>query len=68
MVSKVRNFQIYVDQSAIPTMYGVVCANGEKAARLSTDFREVDRLVRSWNRNKLSMVHFWEAVEDFRHT
>lgn len=66
MLSTVRNFQICVDQSAIPTMYGVSCASGEKAGRLSTDFTEVDRLVRSWNRNGLSTVHFWEAIEDFR--
>lgn len=68
MVSTMRNFQICVDQSAIPTMYGVTCASGEKADRLSTDYTEVERLVRIWNRNALSVVHFWEAIEDFRHS
>ena len=68
MLSTMRNFQICVDQSAVPTMYGVACASGERADHLSTDFMEVDRLVRALNRNKLSTVHFWEAVEDFRHS
>lgn len=66
MLSRMSNFRVCVDQSTVPTMYGVACASGERADRLSTDFAEVDRLVRAWNRSQLSVVHFWEAIEDFR--
>lgn len=59
-------FQVCVDETVTPAMFGVSCASGERAARLSSDFAEVDRLVRACNRNRLSMAHFRDVIEDFR--
>lgn len=60
------NFRVCIDEGSVPTTYGVASRSGERASRLSTDFGEVDKLVRACNRNRLSMEHFWDVVEDFR--
>lgn len=66
MTSRDMNFQVSIDESVVPTMFGIASRNGEKVCRLSTDFAEVEQLVRACNRGGLSMAHFWDVVEDFR--
>lgn len=61
-------YQIYVDESDAPAMFGVVCRDGPMVSRLSTDYAEVERLVDALNRNRLSPEHFWDVIEDFRHS
>ena len=51
-----------------PTMFGVVCRDGPRADGLSSDYAEVERLAAALNRNRLSMEHFWDVIEDFRHS
>ena len=61
-------FEVCVEEGESPIWFGVACRDGEKAPRLSSDYAEVERLVRALNRNRLSPVHFWDVIEDFRHS
>ena len=51
-----------------PAMFGVVCRDGPRADGLSSDYAEVERLAAAMNRNRLSVAHFWDVIEDFRHS
>ncbi|HIY73222.1 DUF6514 family protein [Intestinimonas butyriciproducens] len=62
------HFEVCAEEGEVPVMFGVVCRDGTRAPRLSSDYTEVERLVRALNRNRLSPVHFWDVIEDFRHS
>lgn len=68
MKTREINFRVCMDEGRVPPMFGITCKSGERALHLSTDFMEVDRLVRACNRHKLSVEHFWDVIEDFRHS
>ena len=61
-------FGVCAEEGEVPVLFGVVCRDGQRAPRLSSDYAEVARLVRALNRNRLSPVHFRDVVEDFRHS
>ena len=61
-------FEVCAEEGEVPVLFGVVCRDGQRAPRLSSDYAEVARLVRTLNRNRLSPVHFRDVVEDFRHS
>ncbi|MGN8969217.1 DUF6514 family protein [Intestinimonas sp. HCP28S3_D6] len=61
-------FEVCAEEGEMPAWFGVVCRDGQRAPRLSSDYAEVDRLVRALNRNRLSPVHFRDVIEDFRHS
>ena len=61
-------FEVCEEKEDGPILFGVVCRDGPKAPRLSSDYAEVERLVGALNRNQLSLVHFWDVIEDFRHS
>ena len=62
------HFEVCAEEGEVPVMFGVVCRDGPRAPRLSSAYTEVERLVRALNRNRLSPVHFWDVIEDFRHS
>lgn len=59
--------RVFCDESLVPPMFGVECGDGIKVCRLSTDGQEVMQWADRCNQAGLSLVHFWDAVEDFRH-
>lgn len=61
-------FEVCAEEGEIPTMFGVACRDGDRAMRLSSDYAEVAHLVDALNRNELSPEHFWDVIEDFRHS
>lgn len=62
------SYHIIRDESMMSVIYGVEASDGEAVHRLTTDFREINALVESFNQFQLSSVHLYEAVEDFRRT
>lgn len=61
-------FEVCTEEGEIPVWFGVLCCDGQRAPRLSSDYAEVERLVRALNRNRLSPVHFRDIIEDFCHS
>lgn len=60
-------YSVITDQLANQKMYGILAANVGCVHRLSTDRQEVEFLVERFNALELSSVHFYEAIDDFRH-
>ncbi|WP_297720880.1 hypothetical protein [Intestinimonas sp.] len=61
-------YAVCAEEGGAPVLFGVVCRDGPRADRLSSDYAEVARLVDALNRNRLSVEHFWDVVDDFRHS
>lgn len=59
-------FQVCQDLEAVPPMFGIRCADGTHAMRISTDYQEVYRLTQKCNRLELSPLHLLDVVSDFR--
>lgn len=62
-----RNYQyeVWSDGGTAPVMFGIRSGSGVCIRRVSSDFLEVDRLVRKCNRLQVSPVHLVDVVEDY---
>lgn len=59
-------FRVCKDLDSVPPMFGIFCADGTRAPRISTDYQEVYRLVQTCNQLELSPLHLLDVVSDFR--
>ena len=66
MRQKQGMYQVFLDETANPRMYGIRGRGGVRVGRISTDFQEVNRLAECCNSAGLSPVHLRDVVEDFR--
>lgn len=62
------SYEVFLDYSATPPMYGIRCGDRASAGRLSTDYAAVDRLAQTCNRAGLSDLHLQDVAEDFCRT
>lgn len=59
-------YEIFEDRSASPLMYGLQIRGGARVYRLTTDRAEVERLAAAFNQLRLSPIHFYDSLDDFR--
>lgn len=59
------NYEVFLDSTANPPMYGIRCGRHAAAHRISTDFQEVHHLARMCNEGGLSDLHLADVARDF---
>lgn len=65
MASDTMYYEVFLDRTAMPPMYGIRYGDAVSVGRLSTDFAEVDRVARLCNEGKLNTVHLRDIADDF---
>ena len=65
MKNSKMNYEVFLDSTATPPMYGIRCGDRAAAGRISTDYQEVSRLAQRCNRAGLSDMHLKDIAEDF---
>ena len=59
------SYEVFLDYSAAPPMYGIRYGDRATAGRLSTDYASVNRLAQLCNQAGLSDIHLKDIAEDF---
>lgn len=65
MNSSKMNYEVFLDSTSTPPMYGIRCSSRTTVHRISTDFQEVHHLARMCNSGGLSDLHLADVAEDF---